>query len=395
MPRRRPAPGFRPTPVRPPTPAAFAGRVGKFTLGRVVWWWDLADWAVQNGPLGQQPVPGVGWDMSGWTHLISCGRPPGYLDDFHWRWDSPTTTPPVLCLAGQAVSNIDNVPLTTHKTLRYWWKLDHPTLNRFAVREWWTRAATGPVPDQNVGRAGRYSPSTGPHHWPVDLPLPDIYTLPNGAPAPTPLPTPYPWIPLRPIIWATPGFEGDQRGNYADEPAIVGVGTQVFPNPQPQPNPKPQPRPRDRVRERKKKFATAAAGFVWRKISDFTESVDVVRALYSALPAAVRRQVRRENGGYITPVDQAEALWRHWNEIDVETAIRSLIKQQVTDYLYGAPNSRASRWYGENTGSPFGPQAGPWDETMREALDEMGNDLDLWGSLFDEIEAVYNRSGRG
>ena len=81
-----------------------------------------------------------------------------------------------------------------------------------------------------------------------------------------------------------------------------------------------------------------------------TESVDVVNAIYKALPGSVRRNVFT-NGGYVkvSPQAKAEAIYRHFDEVDIEKAIENIVIEQLEDMLYGLAG-RASASAARNLG---------------------------------------------
>lgn len=79
-----------------------------------------------------------------------------------------------------------------------------------------------------------------------------------------------------------------------------------------------------------------------------TETMDVVNALYWAIPPNLRKK------GYTSPVDKARAVYRHFGEIDLDTAIKNLMRNQLEDMLIGM-QSKVSQAAMRNFG--FGAQA--------------------------------------
>lgn len=374
---------------------------------RLYTWWDLARIPFTLAPAVNPPHP---WDLSGapgWS--LICGpvaAHPDYIaSSYHWRWDATTTTPPGFCgLTGQAVSGIDDAPLTTDKTFRTFYKLDHPTLNRYQVRETWTRPDSGPVPEASSPRPA-FSFAPGLPHWPTDLPLPLPFTIPGGAIAPTPLPTTWPRIPRRPQYpLPTPGVQIDQGGNGQPNQPIGDIDNPEpivreisFGNNAPRTQTRFRPRgPRRKERELKSFYKSAGYQAINKLIGSVTEFADLVTALYNSLPAAVRRETRRDHNGFLRHQDKAAAVWRNWSQLNVEEALRLFFRMQVTDFFW-AQTGRGDAWYGQQTGG-LGWTSASRDGDRQKMLEDFykhrtGEDmerLDPAGEAFDWLwDAVF------
>lgn len=411
-PRRPGVPGPRPRPPGPPArplvPTPPASPPGPFTpparppiappagpvirqiqrhAGRVLWWFDLVDYALNSfPPSGQGQAPG--W--AGYTLRVDCAWPgPPYPQSGPTTFHGTEDLAPWPCLTGQSIAGFAQTPGPFNQTIIEWWGPTTTMVQRYATRQIWTRPTSEPDPIEVPGRDPYFAPIPGT--WPNDLPLPNPYWVPGGHIAPVPRPTPWGNIPHRPIVGIpTPGHEGDQGGNDlpGTGPAAPTVPAVVFPpNPGPRPQPQPLPRPRGpNVRERKVRFNSRAAGALWGLIGQVTEAFDFVGALYNSLPAAVRAQARRDArrihpwAPYVRPDDKVRALYDHYGEIDVAEAIRQLIREEVTDRVYAAtPRYENLGWT-----SPIGIETGSRDEDIREAIEELnGGPLDSAGDVFD------------
>lgn len=380
-------------PARPPGPATFRIPWGVFV------WFDLFNQA-RGFFNARQGSPGSGYTLGAEFHHVcgpDAGNPAVYdTTTVYWTWSQNFGHSQFCGFGGQALNpsviNDAPDPFASQYTELY----KHFTIaDRYMIRQQWHRDTTGTMPDAtlNVGVTPAYMPGANPGIWPNDLPLPDPFWVPNGVPAPTPIPTPYPLVPHRPT-WSmpSPGFQWDQQGNGdaggqpSQEP---DTGVVVTPSNPPVPVTSPGPRPPGpRQREIKKRFSSKFAAAVLRLVSNFTESLDMLGAFYNALPRDIRTRVWRENRYIVRPQDKAEALWRYWRGIDADELVRQLVREQVTDWAYGAGGQRASRFYGEATGSPLGFETGPRQEQFEDAFNDISeDDLATFGDLFDSIWA--------
>lgn len=392
-----PVPGTPVTPVRPPSPGHVIATGGLSIARRALFWYDLFNYAAQIGnPL--QPGSDPQWELGGaWVQVCGPQSHPGhpYAPGYHWQFFNSANPSPTLCgLGGQAFTNVDNTPTTSSKSL---FTLAGPNVNLLPAERWFimgiqARPENGEAPVLGSGRNPRFVPGIYPPVWPTDLPMPEPFLVPGALPAPVPLPTPWPAIPSLPSAPAETGVQWFQRGNIVigNNPTTEpGTGTQVFPRVTPRPNPKPQPRPRPREREIKKEQRNPTMGKVLSVVGAITEWSDFVGAMYKSLPSSTRRAVWRENDGFVGPLQQSEALWTHWRQINVEEALRQYLREQITDWAY-AQTRHGSRFYGQETGSPIGFQAGSaddqlWDLLSQWVYEETGSYPQSLGDVFDYL----------
>lgn len=404
--RRVPVPvGPAPSgPVILPPPRVPVRALSRILLRRFTLPWDLlaSFWPRQPGQLG------TGYDLAGagWTQICSTGHDPLYEETLSYNWGSESDPSSNCGLGGQACSvcdpNNSNYPETPepfHISVRVF---EGPRIGsavvRFRVREVWKRdGAALPLP--NIGRAHRYAPLPIPA-WPVDAPLPEPFRVPNGIPAPTPSPTPWRRVPRLPLFVAEPGGQWLQRGSGLKfrTPEIVKEFFSNAPRSRPRARPRPvargEPRPRPvEEREHKTKFGSRAAIPILRAIGLSTEAFDMVGAIYRALPAAKRRQWRRELG-FIGPAEKAYLIWTHYEEIDMDLAIKYLVREMMTDSIYARVSRRVGRHYGQTAQTPTGPQTGSWDDTISDAIsdyvfEETGEYPKSLSDAFDAIDNLW------
>lgn len=383
MPVRNPVPGFTRHPL-------FWGEVA---AGALLW------------ALYQPSQDSGNYDLAGAGFTKICGPvdpdPSTYFSDTLWRFSGSICTSPGCGTGNQSIAGYDVTPNANTSCARLFEGPRYSNPLRYRLIEQWSRpnAQDGTTPAAIPGRAPFYGNPTYPQEWPVDLPLPEIWQIPGGQPAPTPMPTPYPAIPLRPTFpFPEVGIQIDQRGNGIrfqvpnQDPDTV---TDVFPPPSPRPRPQPRPRlnprgPRPRERERKAKL-TGAGAALWKLLGQATEVSEFFAAMYRALPKARRDQIKRENNGFVTPWDKAEALWRYYDEIDLAEAFRQYVREQVTDTFWGRIAGTSNKAYGEMTQSPLGWDASTQhDELLADFLEQQGldNPVDP-GGWFDQVWAPY------
>lgn len=124
-----------------------------------------------------------------------------------------------------------------------------------------------------------------------------------------------------------------------------------------------------RTRERKFIANVRARSFIGKVVNFTTESLDMLTAVWEALPEKYRTgQVwsRRKNKWvqvyYPKPQEKAADLWKHWKEIDVNEAIKNIALNQLEDAAYGrlgAAQQKAARPLLEAIGKPVGLTTGP------------------------------------
>lgn len=149
-------------------------------------------------------------------------------------------------------------------------------------------------------------------------------------------------LPARTIPWMLMPFK-NKESVFSSQGSNGGYGVPMEPPPiytYPVPG-EGQP---DKRRTKSAKLRTSRGALVVRIFNEVSEVCDAVGALYKALPRA--RQVfvpgMQLPGGdpsrfrvSATCAQQAEAVYRYFNEIDWNTAIINLLKENATDYFYG------------------------------------------------------------
>ncbi len=112
--------------------------------------------------------------------------------------------------------------------------------------------------------------------------------------------------------------------------------------------------PGKNTKERKAKLLAGSVG-IKRGLNIITESVDVLEAIFWALPA------NRRWGAY-TPQEKLKRIYLYYDEIDMSDAILNLLYNEVQDRIVGGLSSKvtkSSKWYYDATGNPIGFQTGP------------------------------------
>lgn len=200
--------------------------------------------------------------------------------------------------------------------------------------DWWYRPA-GVDPAEYIGPDGVGDP------YPVLVPGghgPNIYRhMPAGAEDYRPRPVQKP-LPRIPDEW-----------QWSDAPPGA---------PPPARHRREPPR---RAKEQKTLTRSARLGILLYKLLDgVSEGAEIVDAIYDALPADVKRRWSkgRQKRGQIDQFGQygidgadwkAQALWHNWHKVDVETAIKNIIKNRLEDRLIGD----IQRTIPKNTGQAF------------------------------------------
>lgn len=167
---------------------------------------------------------------------------------------------------------------------------------------------------------------------------------PNGSPvvAPVPLPVPVPLPGTMPLARPEP---------------LPAQAQQVWPVPGPNARPAQGHkfrRPEKGVKERKMKLALGGSA-VGMAVNVVTEGLDFLDALYFAIPKNLRRGER-------DPQSKATAVYRHFLDIDLQTALKNLLVNEVGDRLIGGVSNKLKRSYRSNWeryGLRGGYQLGP------------------------------------
>jgi hypothetical protein len=116
--------------------------------------------------------------------------------------------------------------------------------------------------------------------------------------------------------------------------------------------------PPPRERERKVRVGnTAIYSLVGAAINHVTETCDLIAAFYKALPAEFRygRKLHKKGGeGFFKPYKNpgCPKMWlavaANWSKVDLNQALRNLVKNEVEDHAIGKLNSGANQSLGNN-----------------------------------------------
>ena len=335
-----PQPVPRPPPRRPPVAP---------WLRRVMFAHELL--SQLNPPPGVFPQTFL---SGGWFRI--CGPVPpaaGYTQSAtNWRWDAAQAVPPGFCgLAGQAISGIDDAPLITDKQFRTFYKLIHPTLNRYQVNETWTRADASTLPQPQWQIKDPFWPVIDT--WPATPVLPAVEGVNPHA---------WPWavIPyLANTGWpeASVRSNGDPQAEQTPAPnTSTTVQVVVSPGVGPQVETATGPYIRDyhksgtklNIRERKVGLKSWMLPFF--ALRDMTtEGVDLIDAFWKALPwTEAKRQFMREHTGHGAlryNYQRTLYIWRHYREIDLDKLIANIISNHIEDMAYGYYFKQRQRAY--------------------------------------------------
>ena len=122
----------------------------------------------------------------------------------------------------------------------------------------------------------------------------------------------------------------------------------------PLPGPPHKPRPPGKGEKEKKVRVPAALMGAFRAATMATEAIDLLDALLEALPPKYRKGVEKsgrtdkrarlgEGVAYSTPWDKFKHLLKNWRHIDMPTAVKEIIKNQIEDKLIGGLNRGADK----------------------------------------------------
>jgi len=158
-------------------------------------------------------------------------------------------------------------------------------------------------------------PPLSPQPLPIPKP-PFVPTFPNPEPTPGPI---YP--PVKPPVVA-PGT-GVQPGTGV----VPGVDAGVIPGIPALPRPFPARRPPRGTKERKLKATAGQRRLIGALTSMASEGFDLLDALHDALPKKLQ--------GKDHPKAKFEALYKHWDAVDMNEAFENIWRDQVEDRYYG------------------------------------------------------------
>lgn len=332
-------------------------------------------------------------DPSGWTEYHQAiGDPTGkYWWQLPW-FDGIEGNGDVRIIAGTVGDGLSNeVPLIPASTPA---QIQHAGQVAIEV------GVTDPAGNVNSGIVRSwYKPVGNP-----DVPgfaNPRVEEVPVWVPREVTLPSTVPWseIPAwQPDPWSSPNERTDKGYGVEPEappdglPYPPGVTYQPGAPPRPGkgPNPNRQP-PRKRTKEKKVRDKNRAVGFVWQAISEVTEAMDMMKALYQALPKEFRTGYslrHRRDGSTYWHRDYAASAWqryqdvyRHFDKINAKDALKNLLKQKLGDRVQakiGQNLARASREMDSPIGlgaktsrHGVGPKAGqtPWQGAIDQTVD--------------------------
>lgn len=153
-----------------------------------------------------------------------------------------------------------------------------------------------------------------------------------------------PYVPVTPVPYVSLPYlnvnaEGWPEGPHGSQPSAPT-------NPVAPPN-YPQP-PGGGTKERKVK-TSFSGGAMGALLNGVTESLDVLDALWMALPYKVRRAAFVANGypkGGLTPQVKAIWLYRNIKSLDSVKALTNLTINQIIDFAAGTAGSKASQFLG-------------------------------------------------
>lgn len=199
-------------------------------------------------------------------------------------------------------------------------------------------------------------PEAPPVKNPVKRPMPLTPEMPDVGPHPTPKPNP---VPEWPVIPVPPELPGVSPGVGFVPGLVVGNVTHLSPNHLPRVNFRTNPRVRRAKRGEKETKARMGRvlGFLWSATGQMTEYLDTIDVLYEALPKQLKRNEYASRGRQPNPAERAKILYDNINQLDVEKAITSYIKEQIEDMMYAAGSDKIAQANRDNF-RPIGYEAG-------------------------------------
>lgn len=317
--------------------------------------------------------------VSGYRLGGTCHYPSFAGVHFCDAWRSPANVPPV-CIVGKpstplcgnqfsvlaSTLQFSSLYYDATATLKY---TDYP------LASYRRTAAVSPAGVVQFTHAPAHTPDMPPEHLP--WPSLDPMSIPIKQFAPVPQPIPYAALPgLRPSPDApekeqhNDGYGQSDAALPASEPIVItlpGIGrielptdtvnapVSSLPSPSAAVSVEGSPRHdfrRNRPFEKQRKFIASpgAGNFIVRAFNAATEAGDFVDALYWALPKKDRiasHWVRRADGRWLrvgATLDQrALAVWRRIDDVNIRTAAKNLIANEITDRLYGGLGRLAAR----------------------------------------------------
>lgn len=199
-------------------------------------------------------------------------------------------------------------------------------------------------------------PVEQPTRGPSAVPRPHPYALPRLVPGPwrlpsAPVPANAPVPSTRPLPGAVPSPEVIPIDAYP--PTVIGHSPRARHRASPRPHPHVLRKPPPGTRERKVRI-TAAVG-VLKGLGIITEGLDVVNALYDALPDAFKVKGKRSN-----QIERMQALYDHWDEVVLTEAVKNLLVNHIEDKVIGGLSGAAQKSFADSgTLRQIGLQSGP------------------------------------
>lgn len=168
---------------------------------------------------------------------------------------------------------------------------------------------------------------------PLPIPRPPFvpeYPNPEQPPGPVVIPPPRPGLEPnpQPVPWSPP-----HTGFPSDPDAEAGPGKRPRPGRRPRPEPTPQPepfparRPGRGKKERKLRGTAGQRRLLGWLLSAASEAGDLLEALHDALP--------KDFQGKDHPKSMFEALYKHWDKVNMDEAFANIWNNQVEDKYFG------------------------------------------------------------
>ena len=236
-----------------------------------------------------------------------------------------------------------------------------------------------PIQELDPNHNPRLDPLAPPMPLPIPVPFP-VWTRPPWRPQETPYSDDWGPAPSPPVVNPSvrPGVR--PRNNPVSNPTrprprgrprpATSPGVRPMPTPltnsnptlvltpgsQPLPTPEPHLRepPGSNTRERKVVDGGQALRNLRKVFHSMTEACDAIQAVYEALPENVRK-AEKKSKRYSKCSHQANVLYRHWDEVDINQAIENLIKNHIEDKIIGTMNRGAGQVAPRGGGLPS-----PW-----------------------------------
>ena len=259
----------------------------------------------------------------------------------------------------------------------------------------WKSAPT-PTPEEQPDGRPDTKPGSKPQPGISPWEQPDVYPLPPPGIQPMPE-IPLPLLPEMPPVIAVPN------------PVIPDVGVIVVPDQvievEPEPSPDPDPKPARPTRpprpgggggggnpskppkgtKEKKLNNRSAAGGAMVVINIYSEPIDFLHAIHSALPDECKSRSR-------SPYDKASAIWNCWDHLPddfLADALAAVINNQIEDMYYGKLGQFTGKASGE-VGAATG-----LDKALQDAQESTGVETELPEVRFEDGELIIHIPGLG